>query len=257
MTEYVFPHSAPDEDQRLTMMSQMLDPHTCFRLSQLEIQENWQCLEVAAGNGSLSHWLGGQLGEGGHVRCTDIETGFLKRIDLPNVTVERLDLTTDEIGEGTYDLVFGRAFLHHLPTWHGVIDKLAGAVKPGGAMLLQEPDFHPAFSTDNAAIREIWERYAAWAQSRGIDYFLGRKIASRLQELGFEDIEVHGETISFNGGSLGANFYDLNIELLGPQMAEAGFVTQRQLDEFHAMMIDPRCWSMVSCFTATSARKPG
>ena len=257
MTEYVLPHSLPDEDHRLTLMSHMLDPYTCFRLSQLGLKESWQCLEVAAGNGSLSHWLAGQLGEGGRVRCTDIDTGFMQWIDSPNISVDQLDVTKDEIGEETYDLVFGRAFLHHLPSWHGVIDRLAKAVKPGGAILLQEPDIHPATCTDNAAIRTLWESYLAWARTKRIDYFIGRKIAWQMQDLGFENIAVAGETITFNGTSLGAEYYKLSMESLGPQMAESGFTTQRQLEDFNAMMANPKCWSMLICFTATSARKPG
>jgi len=257
MSAYVLPHSLPDEDRRLTLMSQMLDPYTCFRLSQLGIQKNWKCLEVAAGNGSLSHWLASQLGKGGHIRCTDIDTGFMQWIDLPNVSVEQLDVTKDEIGEESYDLVLGRAFLHHLPSRHAVIDRLAGAVKPGGAILLQEPDFHPTASTDNAAIRTLWSSYLAWARTKRIDYFVGRKIPWHMQDIGFEKITVGGETVTFNGTSLGAEYYRLSMELLGPQMAESGFGNKRELEDFYAMMANPRCWAMLICFTATSARKPG
>ena len=34
MTAYVLPHSIPQEDERLTLMSRMLDPQMCFRLEQ-------------------------------------------------------------------------------------------------------------------------------------------------------------------------------------------------------------------------------
>lgn len=62
MTAYVLPHSIPQEDERLTLMSRMLDPQMCFRLEQIGVAEGWRCLEVGAGNGSISHWLAERVG---------------------------------------------------------------------------------------------------------------------------------------------------------------------------------------------------
>ena len=60
MADYVLPHSIPQEDERLTLMSRMLDPQMFFRLEQLGVAAGWRCLEVGAGNGSVSHWLAGE-----------------------------------------------------------------------------------------------------------------------------------------------------------------------------------------------------
>ena len=54
MADYVLPHTIPQEDERLTLMSRMLDPQMFFRLEQLGVAEGWRCLEVGAGNGSVS-----------------------------------------------------------------------------------------------------------------------------------------------------------------------------------------------------------
>jgi ubiquinone/menaquinone biosynthesis C-methylase UbiE len=54
MSDYILPHSDPLEDDRLMVMSKMLDPHMRFRLSLLGPLEGWKCLEVGAGNGTMS-----------------------------------------------------------------------------------------------------------------------------------------------------------------------------------------------------------
>jgi hypothetical protein len=47
-------------------MSRMLDPQMCFRLEQLSVAEGWRCLDVGAGNGSISHWLTDKVGPKGY-----------------------------------------------------------------------------------------------------------------------------------------------------------------------------------------------
>ena len=76
MADYVLPHTIPQEDERLTLMSRMLDPQMFFRLEQLGVAQGWSCLEVGAGNGSVSHWLAGKVGPKGHVFASDIERAF-------------------------------------------------------------------------------------------------------------------------------------------------------------------------------------
>ena len=109
MVDYVLPHTIPQEDERLTLMSRMLDPQMFFRLEQLGVAEGWSCLEVGAGNGSVSYWLAEKVGPEGRVVASDIDTRFLDRLSLPNLEVRKIDVTSDPLGEG-YDLVCGRAF---------------------------------------------------------------------------------------------------------------------------------------------------
>ena len=74
-------------------MSQMLNPQMFFRFEQLGVAAGWACLEVGAGNGSVSHWLAQRVGPTGHVVASDIDTRFLDRLALPNLEVRRLDVT--------------------------------------------------------------------------------------------------------------------------------------------------------------------
>ena len=175
MAPYVLPHTIPQEDERLTLMSQMLDPQMCFRLEQLGVTNGWRCLEVGAGNGSMSHWLAQRVAPDGHVVSSDIDTRFLERIQLANLEVRKLDVTRDDLGGG-YDLVCGRAILHHLPGRIDVVGRLVAAVRPGGHILLQEPDFHSALASDSSTMRAFWQGFLAWAADHGIDYFVGRRL---------------------------------------------------------------------------------
>ena len=254
MSDYVLPHSNPVEDERLAIMSAMLDPQMRFRLGQLGVGQGWKCLEVAAGNGTVSQWLAERVGPSGHVVVSDIDTRFLERCSAPNLEVKRLDLTHDALGEG-YDLVCGRAFLHHIPERIDVVTRLAAAVRPGGAILIEEPDFHPVLATDNATLRDFWEGFLAWSASRGIDYFIGRRLGALLQRLGFTGIEVHGETILFNGGSSTARYWKLVLKELGPSILASGFVSQSVWTDTLALLDNAEFWTWQNSYVTTSGKK--
>jgi hypothetical protein len=54
MAEYVWCHDLKGEAERLRLMSDLLDPTSRFHLSQTGVGMGWHCLEIGAGNGSLS-----------------------------------------------------------------------------------------------------------------------------------------------------------------------------------------------------------
>ena len=57
MAEYVWHHDLKGEAERLRLMSDLLDPSSEFHLRRIGVGTGWRCLEVGAGNGSLSKWL--------------------------------------------------------------------------------------------------------------------------------------------------------------------------------------------------------
>jgi SAM-dependent methyltransferase len=255
MAEYVLPHSIPQEDERLTLMSRMLDPQMFFRLEQAGVAEGWRCLEVGAGNGSVSHWLAGKVGPAGRVVASDIDTRFLDRLSLPNLEVRRIDVTRDPLGEG-YDLVCGRAFLHHIPQRVEVLGRLAEAVRPGGCILVEEPDFHPVLASDSPLMRNFWQGYLAWAADHGIDYFVGRRLAPLLAGLGFRQIAVHGETILFNGDSLPARYLKLTMQELEKSLTGSGLIGRTAWNEAIALFENAQFWTWQNSYVTTTARRP-
>ena len=255
MADYVLPHAIPQEDERLSLMSRMLDPQMFFRLEQLGVGEGWRCLEVGAGNGSVSRWLAERVGPAGRVVTSDIDTRFLDRLSLPNLEVRRIDVTRDPLGDG-YDLVCGRALLHHVPERIDVLGRLAAALRPGGFILLEEPDFHPVLATDSPVMRDFWQGFLAWAANQGIDYFIGRRLAPLLADLGLREIAAHGETILFDGGSLPARYLSLTMKELEASLTGSGLIGPTVWTEAMALLDNPQFWTWQNCYVTTTGRKP-
>ncbi len=255
MESYSLPHDLEGEPDRLGLMSQMLDPHLFFRLSQVGVQEGWRCLEVGAGNGSVSRWLSETVGRTGAVTVSDLDVDLLQGEWPPNVEVQRLDVTGDDLG-GDYDLVVARALLHHLPGRSEVVARLAAAVRPGGWLVLEEPDFHAVLATDNGTLRTFWEGWLAWARAQDIDYFVGRRIAPRLVSLGMTEVGAWGETILYQGGSLTARYLRATMSELREPLLASGFISAGVWDDALSLFDNPQFWTWQNCYVTTVGRRP-
>jgi SAM-dependent methyltransferase len=237
-------------------MSRLLDPLHRRHLKALGVSPGWRCLEVGAGNGSVSVWLAGKVAPDGLAVATDLDTRFLEELAAPCLEVRRLDIVQDTVEANAYDMVTARAILHHLPQRAEALRKMAAAVRPGGWLLLIEPDFLPVRAAEPAEVRLFWDGWLAWASDAGIDYFIGRRLPGQLAALGLEAVGAAGEVALVRGGSDWAEYWRESIQELQPAMLRSGHVTPDQLPGMYAALADPAYWTMVCSFTAAWGRKP-
>ena len=256
MNAYALSHDLQGERQRLALMSELLDPTERRNIRQLGLAPGWRCLEVGCGNGSIARWLAIQVGHGGHVVASDLDTTYIAELKAPNLEVRQLDILRGPVEQGEYDLVVARALLHHLVNPRLALEWMMSALKPGGLLLITEPDMLPATVTEPGVVRKFWHGWFRWAAAAGIDYFIGSKIAPMLDELGAEQISAAGETALFNGGSPWATYWVDTVRELRPKLIEHGRVADEILTDFQVHFKDPHYWTSVITFVATSARKP-
>jgi ubiquinone/menaquinone biosynthesis C-methylase UbiE len=139
--EYFFNRSKLKEiPRRLVALEEGYDPGTVSRLENLGVGRGWSCLEVGAGAGSITRWLGRRVGTEGEVVAIDLDTSFLDVSDADNVEVRQLDLRSDSLPENRFDLIHTRFILGHIPERVEIFDKLVGALRLGGRLLLEEMD---------------------------------------------------------------------------------------------------------------------
>jgi len=152
-------------------MSRLLDPMHRRHLAALGVGSGWRFLEVGCGNGSVAQWLATKVAPDSLAVATDIDTRFLDGLAGPNLQVRKLDILHDPLEEGAYDLVTARAILHHLPGRAKAVERMISALKPGGRLLIIEPDFFPALVAEPLIARSFWQSWLDWAATENIDYF--------------------------------------------------------------------------------------
>jgi SAM-dependent methyltransferase len=201
---YVFDHAWEGEGRRLAGVQKAFDPSTIRHLEALGVKPGWRCLEVGAGAGSIACWLAERVGPGGSVLATDVAIDLLEGIDLPNLEVRRHDVLADELPEAAFDLVHCRLVLEHLPERDTALAKMAGALAPGGWLMVEDMDWTSmgVVSRQEArAVRVVSRVLSSVLRSVGYDRRFGRRLPVELTRHGLVDVGAEGLVTVMVGGT--------------------------------------------------------
>jgi SAM-dependent methyltransferase len=105
VSQYTLPHELSGEEQRLSLMSKLLDPIERSHIRRLGLRSGSRCLEIGCGNGSISQWLAPRVAPNGYLVATDIDTKLIDQLRAPCLEVRRVDILRDSIETAAYDLV--------------------------------------------------------------------------------------------------------------------------------------------------------
>lgn len=250
MTEYVLDHTLEGEAARLALMSQLLDPLHRMLIEQVELAPGAKTLEVGCGNGSISLWLAESVVPHGQATAVDLDLSLIP--ETSTVELVRGDIVAGPVEPADFDLVTARAILHHVSDPDAAIRNLVSSMKPGGAIVLIEPDFLPVSVAEPPLIKAFWDGWLAWATESGIDYFVGRKLAPQLQALGLEHISGTAFTAVYNGGSAWAEYWRRTVVELQEALIASGHLPVEVIQGFLRYCDDPKWWTQTIAFTAVS-----
>jgi SAM-dependent methyltransferase len=253
---YVLDHHLEGERSRLALMSRLLDPMHRRSIESLGVAPSARALEVGSGNGSIAAWLAEHVVPDGRVVALDLDLSLIE-VRSSGLELRKGDIVAGPVDPGSFDLVTARAVLHHVTDADAAIRNLVASLRPGGTILLIEPDFLPVTIAQPPEVRAFWDGWVAWSREQGIDYHIGRTLAERLAAEGLEQVEGTAETAVYNGGSPWADYWTRTVTELRAQLVEAGSLTDQLIDRFLAHCADPRWWTQTIAFTAVHARGSG
>jgi SAM-dependent methyltransferase len=253
---YILGDDSGTEYQRLDLMSKILDPWTRGYLTALGVAEGWHCLELGGGNGSITEWLAAKVGSSGSVTALDINPVLLELVPTQNVTVQQMDLRTGELPSQTHDLVTCRALLHQIAEYAPqVMEQMAAAVRPGGWLLIQEPDFHLAPTTEPEVWARTWKGLIEWGQANGVDWLIGRRLPGIVADLGLGHPQAKTDVQNIRGGDRGARYFQLFFAEVRDRVIGAGQLDAATIDAASALLDDPNYWTQCWMMTAVWLRK--
>jgi SAM-dependent methyltransferase len=257
MAQYVLDNTAAEAEQRFASLESCYDPVTIRQLEEIGVASGWRCLEVGGGGGSIARWLADRTGPPGEVVVTDINPRWLDA-DRPNIEMRRHDIAADELEPGGFDLAHERLVLIHLPERRQALERMIGALKPGGWLLIEDfdrswlpltPTCHPA---DARLFTNVMDAFSLILEEAGVELDFGRRHCSMLREQGLSDIQVEAQTQIWPGGSPGCRLHRSNIEQLQDRVADVGRFTDAELERFYELIEDPSF--SVNSYTLVSAR---
>ncbi len=263
-TPQYFAGNSPEEieEQRLGFLESGCDTATTERIEKLGIDRGWRCLEVGAGRGSVARWLAHRVGPTGHVVAADLDLRFLQRIALPNFDVRQHDICEKDFEAGAYDLVHCRALLVHVAKPEEALGRLAEAVRPGGWLLVEEPDYgsfgcvdpsYPGALEFHQSARTMWE--FSHAAGRLHSYF-ARRLPGLVERLGFQSVGFDAAASLGHGCDSLAGFYSLSFKVAAERLIARRVRTAEQLDHLQRMLNDPSFEFLGPIFFTVWARRP-
>jgi SAM-dependent methyltransferase len=226
---YVYDPAFEEERARLAGMEAQWDPGTFRHIEALDLPPDPTCWEIGAGGGSVAAWLAERAGR---LLITDVDIRFVEHLAGADVTVEHHDVVADPTPEGPFDLIHARLLLEHLPDRARVLDRLAGALRPGGYVLIEDYDWS-SYGTEPSS--ELIERVSgavlAFMTEAGFDPYFGRRLRGELESRGLAEVGAEGRMTLIGSDHPGAAFYRLSLASLRDAIVERGTVTATEVDE--------------------------
>jgi SAM-dependent methyltransferase len=261
MSDYIFTDAQHlKEFERLKAIEKVCDPASRRLIEATGIAANWRCLEVGAGAGSIATWMAEVVGVGGQVIAVDVNTRFVKNIKRPNLEVLAADIRYLTLENAWFDLVHARCVLIHISDYQAALSKMLALLKPGGWLVLEEPDFsasraitgeETACQSMNRVNRAIQRLFS----DRGMDYAFGVKLPAILQGRNLQPICVENDAHLANGGSGIATVMKLSTLQLAEQYLTTGEATQTDLDKYCWLAEDPNAWAIYYATVRVGAQK--
>lgn len=252
-----------------------------------EIPTFARSLEIGAGTGyfSLHMHMAGIVGQ---ATCTDISPGMIEVLEA-NASMLELDVETtvcdaEELPfeDGSFDLVFGHAVLHHIPDLDRAFSEFHRVLAPGGMIVFAgEPSRYgdriaqvPKVAA--TAVAPAWRAaIGAGAAPEGhadggeenheleqhvdVHAFLPADLERAAQGAGFEDVRVTGEELLANwfgwtNRALEHTAVSEEIPELWRQYAFRGYLALQKVDRG---LLEGRLPATIFYNLLLSARRPG
>jgi SAM-dependent methyltransferase len=244
MSAYELSNAWESARRRLALLEAQFDPISQRRLARLGAMTGWRCLEVGGGGGSVARWLCDQVGASGSVIATDIDTRFLDEIDKPQLAVLKHDILTEELPAAQFDLVHTRWLLHHLAQRDRAIAHMMAALRPGGWLLIEEPDIFPVHaSTSQLYVDFMAALTGTVVLPPGGDCRWARTLPELLSRQGLAELSAEGEVVVFNGASPMAEFLRLTAEQVRAKIVHCGALDGGRFGAAMALLGDPAFWA--------------
>ncbi|HAP41996.1 MAG TPA: SAM-dependent methyltransferase [Nitrospira sp.] len=231
------------------MLERIFDAGTQRRLLATGLTSGWHCLEVGAGAGSIVRWLEQRVGPSGKVVALDTNPRFLRGSGSSTIDILQGDICDMELPLATFDLVHARYVMIHIAEYRRAFERMLRCVKPGGWVVLEEPDFQAARAVvgseeRRASFGRVSDAIERMFASLGMDHALGVKLPALFQHHDLTQLTVEHEGHLSAGGGMVAQMMKLSAEQLRDKYIATGMVTEADIEEYGRLADDPDSWAI-------------
>jgi ubiquinone/menaquinone biosynthesis C-methylase UbiE len=187
-----------EEEARLERQIVDLATDSAAHLDRVGIVPGERVPDMGCGPGGVLHLLAERVGAAGSVlgiersaHFVEVARRFLGRHGIANVEVREGDGYDTGLPRASFDGAHMRLVLVNVPQPERIVREVVSLVRPGGWVASFEADY-VAHLCDPPLPEwsQLLAAFTAYAESQGIDLFVGRRAHRLFREAGLEDISV-------------------------------------------------------------------
>jgi SAM-dependent methyltransferase len=234
---------------RLWLLHSIYSPAAKRVLLQAGLRPGMNIADFGCGVGATTRMFSELTGRFGRVVGIDVHAAQLEEArqacangGFANVTFLHADACDTKLPANSFDLVYCRFLLLHLPNPADCVSEMYRVLKPGGVLVLEDGDLESAESIPPSAMNAFGELFSRLGPIRGVNYSISRDLFHMLKAAGIPEprVEIHQPAIASGDARF---FLKWSVQEAGPALVNAGIVTQAELDltlaDMQAAVEDP------------------
>jgi SAM-dependent methyltransferase len=223
--------------RRLHLLHDIYAPAGRRVLRDAGLREGMKVADFGCGVGVVTCMLAEMVGPSGAVTGVDVNgqqlteaAAWCKSRGVMNASFVTADACQTGLPSGSFDLVYCRFLLLHLPDPAACLREMRRVLRPGGIIVVEDGDLASAESVPPTAIDAFADLFCRFGPTRGLDYSLARNLYHMVIGAGFTDVdlEIHQPAITREAKE-NRNFLKWSVEEAGPTFVDAGIVTKERL----------------------------
>jgi SAM-dependent methyltransferase len=205
--------------ERQRVLARVMWPTTRVLFSELRLASTARCLDWGCGGGDVTTSLAQMLPRGLAVGIDidEVKLG-LGRTEAARAGVTNVEFRVGDVREpltdaDSFDLVYARFLLTHLPDPTTVLSHMVAALSPGGTLVVEDIDFSGHFCEPHSpAFWRYVELYTQVVRDRGCDPNIGPRLPGLLRSVGLTQVAMRVvQPAGFDG----------EVKLVGPITLES------------------------------------
>ena len=159
------------------------------------LRRGMKVADFGCGVGVVTRMLAEMVGPSGSVTGVDVNgqqlaeaAAWCESRGVMNTSFVKADACNTGLPRGSFDLVYCRFLLLHLPDPMACLREMREVLKPGGIIVVEDGDLASASSVPPSAIDAFADLFCRFGPTRGLNYSLATNLYHMVIDAGFADV---------------------------------------------------------------------